>query len=105
MTTFYRGGFQELWLTLSSDEALGLLDTGYLQDWSGQDGSVSLLHLHTGQRFPVPMAPAPPDSAANFRGWVALEGLPSGSYAIQGRVRDLVGNITILGAFHAPDGI
>lgn len=104
MTTFFRGAFQELWITLSSDEPLGFLDTAYLQDWSGQDGRVSLLHLPTGQRFPVPMAPAPADSRLNFKGWIGLESLPSGAFAIQGRVRDLLGNLTILGAYVAPEG-
>ena len=104
MTTFFRGTFQELWLTLSSDEPLGILDTDYLEDWSGQDGRVSLLHIATGQRFPVPMAPMPSDSQVNFKGWIALSGLSNGPYAIQGRVRDLLGNATIIGGYHAPDG-
>jgi len=103
MTTFFRGTFQELWLTLSSDEPLGILDTSYLEDWSGQDGRVSLLHLPTGQRFPVPMAPAPSDSRVNFKGWISLSGMPNGAYGIQGRVRDLLGNTTVLGDYHAPD--
>jgi len=104
MILFLRGGYQELWLTLASDEPLGILDTAYLEDWSGQDGQVSLLQIQTGQRFPVPMAPAPSGSRVNFQGWIALSGLLNGVYAIQGRVRDLVGNVTILGGYHAPDG-
>lgn len=104
MTMFFRGMFQELWLTLSSDEPLGILDTDYLEDWSGQDGCMSLLHIPTGQRFPVPMAPVPSDSRMNFKGWISLSSLPNGAYAIQGRVRDLLGNTTVLGGYHAPDG-
>ena len=33
-----------------------------------------------------------------------LSGLLNGVYAIQGRVRDQVVNVTILGGYHAPDG-
>lgn len=104
MTTFYRGTFQELWLTLSSDEPLGILDTDFLEDWSGKDGSVSLLHVSSGLRVSVPMAPVPMDSRVNFKGWLALAGLPDGRYSIQGRMRDLQGNITILGDYCAPKG-
>jgi len=105
MTTFFRGTFQELWLTLSSNEPLGILDTDYLEDWFGQDGRVSLLRLPAGQRFQVPMALAPSDSRVNFKGWIGLSGLPNGTYSIQGRVRDLLGNVTILGGFHASSGL
>lgn len=104
MTSFFRGDFHELWLTLSSDEPLGVLDTAYLEDWSGMNGRVSLLHLPTGQRFPVPMAPASSDSRVNFKGWIPLADLPTGAYAIQGRVRDLLGNATILGGYVTPEG-
>ena len=104
MTTFFRGTFQELWLTLSSDEPLGILDTDYLEDWSGRNGRVSLFHIPTSQRFSVPMAPVPSDSRVNFKGWIALPGLPNGLYSIQGRVRDILGNTTILGDYHIPEG-
>lgn len=104
MILFFRGGFQELWITLSSDEPLGLLDTAFLEDWAGQDGQVSLFHILTGKRVPVLMAPSPGGSRANFVGKVALSALSLGVYSIQGRVRDLAGNVTVLGSYHALGG-
>jgi hypothetical protein len=104
MRLFLRGSFQELWLTLLSYEPLGILDTGFLEDWFGQDGQVSLLHVPSGRRFPVPMTSMPADSQGNFIGSVPLAALANGIYAIQGRVRDRVGNVTVLGDYHAMDG-
>jgi hypothetical protein len=104
MTLFLRGSFQELWLTLTSDEPLGLLDTGFLEDWSGQDGQVSFLHTLTEKRFPVPMTAVPAASQVNFQGRIGLSALPNGLYAIQGRVRDLAGNVTVLSDYHAHAG-
>ena len=41
MSTIYRGGMTTLWLTLQSNEALGVLDTDYMEDYFGAEGQVS----------------------------------------------------------------
>ena len=104
MTTFRRAEWSQLWIQLTADEPLGILDSSYLEDFNGTDGQVSLLHVKTGTRHSVLMAPVPSDSQINFRGFILGNALANGKYAIQGRVRDLVGNLSIMGAVSTPAG-
>lgn len=105
---FNRSGYTELWITLSSNEVLGILDSGYLEDYDGTDGQVSLYHAATSTRLAVPMnelteeTPGIPHDV--FSGFVTLAGLSDGLWAVQGRVRDVAGNYTILGAVANPLG-
>jgi len=108
MPTIYRGGMTTLWLTLQSNEQLGILDTGYIEDYYGNDGQVSLYHIGTDTHYPVVMVaqPAQTPGVDNdvFTGSYLFSLLPDGDYEIRGRVRDVVGNYTILSAFQNPAG-
>jgi hypothetical protein len=104
---FYRGDFTLLWLTLSSNEALGVLDNSYLEDYSGTDGQVSLYHVETDTRQAVLLTESVPDELTPhevFTGFVDLTTLPDGTYRVEGRVRDVIGNYAILSEIAAPTG-
>lgn len=108
MPTIYRGGMTTLWLTLQSNEQLGILDTDFVEDYFGNDGQVSLYHISTETHYPVVMV-AQPDQTLGidndvFMGSYLFSVLPDGDYEIRGRVRDVVGNYTILSAFQNPVG-
>src|SRR4051812_42607906 len=108
MDTFYRATWHQFWFSLRSGEPLGLLDSSYLEDYSGQDGQITLRHLETGTGYPILLAEVPPTEEPGphevFRGWLPLDALPDGPFQVQGRVRDPAGNATILGAVAAPIG-
>lgn len=103
---FYRQLYQQLAVTLTSNEVLGVLDSGFLEDYFGTDGQVTLHHLPSDQRFALLMGESPNEAAPHevFVGQDDLSLLPDGEYRIEGRVRDVVGNYTILSAFAAPRG-
>ena len=107
MPTFYRGNFSQLWVTLRSDEVLGELSGDYLEDYFGNAGQVSLV-LPDNTRVPLLMSEVVSDTPEiphdSFTGVVELSGLANGHYAIQGRVRDVIGNYTIIGAVENPFG-
>jgi hypothetical protein len=102
---FYRGSYQEIWITLESNESLGILDTQHLEDYYGVDGQVSLKNVTTGVRYPVLMNP---QSAiipnTSFVGVYNLNSIPDGDYTLEGRVRDIVGNYTVLSDFYINTG-
>ena len=104
----YRGVFSTLWLTLASNEVLGILDTGYLEDFFGADGQVTVHHIEGGTDYPVVMVeqPAQTPGTANdvFMGQLALASIPDGHYEIRGRCRDTGGNYSILGSVDSPLG-
>lgn len=105
---FYRSEFTELWITLRSDEQLGLLDVDYLEDYYGTNGQITLYHPASGQRFSVLMVEVPSDTPSiphdSFVGYRLLSDLPDGNYEVQCRVRDRWGNYTIIGAFQGASG-
>jgi hypothetical protein len=104
----YRGSFSSLWVTLQSNEQLGILDTDYLEDWAGNDGQVTVHHVEGATDYPVLMVeqPAQTPGTANdvFRGQIDLDAVPDGNYEIRGRCRDIVGNYTILNSVQSPVG-
>ncbi len=108
MPTIYRAGMTTLWLTLQSNEALGILDSAYIEDYFGNDGQVSLYHNATDTHYSVLMVaqPAQTPGVGNdvFMGSYLFSLLPDGAYEIRGRVRDIVGNYTILSALQTPAG-
>jgi len=107
MPTFYRGLFTELWITLRSDEVLGILDSDYLEDYFGIDSQVTVRH-ENGTPYTVLMnevteeTPSIPHDV--FTGFLDLSTVPDGEYTVQGRVRDLIGNYTILNEVETPFG-
>jgi hypothetical protein len=107
MPTFYRGPFTELWITLRSDEVLGVLDSDYLEDYFGADGQVTLRY-QDGTFYTVLMNEVTEETPGVahdvFTGPVDLSTIPDGIYTIQGRVRDVVGNYTILDEVETPLG-
>ncbi|MEZ0137380.1 MAG: hypothetical protein AB9Q17_02395 [Candidatus Reddybacter sp.] len=108
MPTVYRGGKTTLWLTLQSSEELGILDTDYIEDYFGNDGQVSLYHISTTTHYAMTMIAQPGETPSVdndvFKGSYLFSLLPDGDYEIRGRVRDVVGNHTILSAFQTPAG-
>ena len=108
MSTVYRGSFSTLWITLQSDETLGVLDSDYLEDYFGNDGQISLYHIDTDTYFPIVMIEQPlltPTIPFDvFRGQIALAGLPNGSFEIRGRCKDELNHYTIIGAVQTPLG-
>ena len=108
MSTVYRAQFSTLWITLQSNEQLGLLDSDYLEDYYGNDGQVTLHHIDSGIDYPVLMLHVSEETPEIpfdvFRGQTSLAILPNGDYEVRGRCRDLAGNYTILSAFESPLG-
>lgn len=107
MSTFYRGQFTELWITLSSNEVLGVLDSDYIEDYFGADGQITLRHEND-SFYTVLMNEVPEDTPGVahdvFTGPLDLSTVPDGVYTIQGRVRDVIGNYTILNEVENPFG-
>lgn len=108
MSTIYRGQFSTLWITLQSNEQLGILDSGYLEDYYGNDGQVTLHHVESSTDYPVLMIEQPAVTPSIpqdvFKGQVSLAGLPNGTYQVRGRCCDTVGNYTILSSVQTPVG-
>jgi hypothetical protein len=108
MQTFLKANFSELWIKLTSNEVLGILDSGYLEDYYGTDGQVSLYYEATGDRTAVLMGEVlseTPDLPHDvFRGVVEISDLPNGVYQIQGRVRDILSQYTVLNDVESPLG-
>ena len=104
----YRSSFGTLWLTLSSNEALGVLDTDYLEDYFGADGQVTVHHVEGLTDYPVAMVgqadqtPETPNDV--FMGQLALATIPNGNYEIRARCRDITGNYSILNSVDSPIG-
>lgn len=96
----YRSGYQDLILALETGEGLGVLDTGYLQDYFGVAGQLTLFHLASATAFAVPMSSLP----AGFQGSYPFALLPNGSYEVRGRVRDTEGYYSILSSLVNPVG-
>lgn len=101
---FNRGTFTEIWFRLASNEALGILDTDYIEDYYGVDGQLTLVHLGTLSEYPVLMSPTVDAVQGNIlSGFKLLAGLDDGDYVLKGRVRDVLGNYTILTDYIVPD--
>jgi hypothetical protein len=104
---FYRSQYTELWITLSSDEVLGVLDSSYIEDYFGVDGQITLRH-ENGTPYTVLMnelsSETPNIPHDVFTGLADLDSIPDGNYYIEGRVRDVIGNYTILHAVENPLG-
>ncbi|MBL4838398.1 MAG: hypothetical protein JKY34_12560 [Kordiimonadaceae bacterium] len=108
MSTVYRGAFATLWITLQANEALGILDADYLEDYFGNDSQVSLYHIASDTHYPVLMLDQPLVTPLIpydiFKGQMAMASLPDGAYQVRGRCRDVGGNYTILSAVQSPLG-
>jgi hypothetical protein len=105
---FLRQNFSQLWITLSSNETLGLLDSDYLQDYFGVDGQITLYNTNTGIRYPVLMNELTSDTPDIphdvFSGVVELDDISNGLYRIEGRVKDIVDHYTVLSEVETPIG-
>ena len=108
MSIIYRSVFNTLWITLQSNETLGILDSDYVEDFFGNDGQVSLYHIAADTHYPLVMIEVPAETPEIphdvFIGQTSLAGLPDGVYQVRGRVRDQVGNYSIISAFEIPLG-
>ena len=108
MSTVYRGAFATLWITLQANEQLGVLDSAYLEDYYGNNGQVSLYHVASDTCYPLVMielTQETPDIPHDvFIGQTSLAGLPDGAFEVRARVRDVVGNYSIISAVQTPIG-
>jgi hypothetical protein len=108
VSRFFRANYTQVKITLSANESLGTPDPNYLQDYNGNDGRLSLLHAQSAIRYPLLMTEVVSETPQTphdvFRGFFLLAGKPDGLYWLQGRLRDVAGNYTILGAFANPSG-
>lgn len=95
MIIFYRGSYSQAVITVQSNEVLGDLDTSFVEDYYGNDGQLSFYSLSAGTRSPF-LVNWIDDTRTAFRGWLPLSIINDGVYELQGRVRDVVGNYTIL---------
>jgi hypothetical protein len=112
MKIFHRQQFTRLWITLQSNEELGVLDSGFLEDYFGVNEQLTLHKMSDDTRTPILMNsvvglddPTPMLPNDVFTGFVELSDLENGTYFIEGCVRDVVGNYTVLTASQnrAPD--
>lgn len=105
---FYRGSYNDLIITLTSDEPLGIVDTDRVEDYYGIDGQVSLYHVQDDAYYSLAMTEAPSQTPGIdddvFVGVKDLSTLPDGDYTIRGRVVDKHGNYTILDSVQSPFG-
>lgn len=105
---FYRSEFNEVVFTLKSNEQLGLLNTSYIQDFYGNDGFVSIQNKSTKIIYQIEVkevtaaTPNTPNDA--FRGVAPLSLFPNGNYRILCRLKDLLGNYSIIGEVSSPFG-
>ena len=106
MVTFARGAYSTLHLRLSASEQLELLDSGYLEDYYGNDGFLTLVNLDTLQEQMIPVAALPsetPDVPNDvFELVLPLEFLPNGEFELRGRAVDVAGNATVITSFNSP---
>jgi hypothetical protein len=105
---FYRDQFAEINLTIRSDEPLGILDADYLENETGIDGYLTLIHVSSSQCWEIPMVTQPLETPSVphdvFTGFQSTATLPNGVFEIRGRVRDIAGNYTILSSISNPNG-
>lgn len=101
---FNRGSFTEIWFRLESNEALGILDTDYIEDYYGSDGQLTLFNTQTLAEYPVLMNPTIDAISGDIlTGYILLSSITDGEYTLKGRVRDVLGNYTILTDYYIPD--
>lgn len=96
---FDRGQLTEIWLRLESGEALGVLQSGYIQDAYGTDGQVTLEHVSSGTRWAVMVVEDAADLGTHtvFQGHLPLSSIPDGSFRLHAKCRDPIGNYTAIG--------
>jgi hypothetical protein len=108
MQVFHRQGYSEIWITLQSNETLGILDSGYLEDYFGVNNQLTLYNPLEDTRVPILMAEIPEvtPSIANdvFQGVIDLTTTPNGIYRVEGRVKDVFDHYTILSEVESPLG-
>lgn len=109
MITFYRGRYSDLVIGIRSSEELGIIDTGYIEDYYGSDGFVSAFHLLSGVRYTIPVSEVPGETPAVphdfFRGTIGLSNIPDGEYELQYRLKDIDGNWIMSGRVQTPNGL
>ena len=105
---FPRGNHTNVLLWIKSNEALGVLDTGYIEDYFGTDGYITLKKISDGTRVSYPVIALPDETPGidndMFQVTIALSSLENTTYEVEGRVRDIIGNYTIFGAVDTPIG-
>jgi len=104
MTVFYKENYSDLTVRLSFTEELAILNTDYIQDYSGVDGQILLYRLSDGSNWPLAMTHVPAATPTVdfdvFEGTITLNTIPDGRYELRGRVVDTLGNYTIISAIN-----
>ena len=105
---FPRGSFTNVQIVIRSNEELGILDSGYIEDYDGTDGYVTLRRVSDGSRTSYPAVALPGETPEIdndvFQITVPLSSLQNEVYELEARVRDITGNYTIIGAVSTPLG-
>lgn len=98
--SFYRRSYTQMWLEVTSDEPLmWLASGGYIEDYFGVGSQVTLRNTATNTTQEILVAEISPTF---LQGYIALDTIVDGTYAIEGLVRDLVGNTLIIGQVSNP---
>ena len=100
MTVFYKENFTNMTVRLAFSEELAILDTDYIEDYSGTDGQILMYRLADGAGYVLPMSHVPAETPGVdfdvFEGTIVLNTIPTGRYELRGRVVDTLGNYTII---------
>ena len=105
---FPRGNHTNVLLWIKSNEALGVLDTSYIEEYFGTDGYITLKTISDDTRVSYPVIALPDETPVidndMFQATISLSSLENTTYEVEGRVRDIIGNYTIFGAVDTPIG-
>ena len=108
ITTFARRNFDDLWIVLRADEELGPINGGFIEDYYGDVGYITLYHVDTEVEYQMAMLPVPEETPEIdndvFEGTLPLAPMDNGLYEVRFRVTDLVGNRTISNSVQNPFG-
>lgn len=92
---FYRGNFTQIAIALQTNEMLGIFETDYIEDVSGNDGQLSIVSVATGINTPLVVGLESNESSGSLiRGRINLSSISNGFYLLQGRVKDTIGNLS-----------
>ena len=89
-----------MWLEITSDEPLLWLDSGgYIEDYFGVANQVTIRNTKTNTTQEILVEAISPTL---LQGYISLDTIADGTYAFEGLVSDLVGNIAIINQVSNP---
>lgn len=93
---FFRSNFAQIAIAIQTNEALGLLQTDYIEDIDGIDGQLSIVSSTGVKRSFLVSVISNELSGCLLQGRINLSLIGDGFYSIQGYARDTLGNITAI---------